>query len=46
MPPSTEPGAGAIGIREIEGVFRAEYGRAVAVLTFAPKGSPPVRSVS
>ena len=33
MPPSTEPGAGAIGIREIEGVFRAEYGRAVAVLT-------------
>src|ERR1700722_11420578 len=33
MPPSTEPGAGAIGIREIEGVFRAEDGRAVAVLT-------------
>jgi RNA polymerase sigma-70 factor, ECF subfamily len=33
MPPSTEPGPGAIGIPEIEGVFRAEYGRAVAVLT-------------
>jgi RNA polymerase sigma-70 factor (ECF subfamily) len=39
MPPSTEPepgprpGPGAIGIPEIERVFRAEYGRAVAVLT-------------
>ncbi|MGH3408511.1 MAG: RNA polymerase sigma factor [Streptosporangiaceae bacterium] len=33
MPPSTEPGPGAIGLPEIEAVFRAEYGRAVAVLT-------------
>jgi RNA polymerase sigma-70 factor, ECF subfamily len=33
MPPSTEPGAAAVGTGQIEAVFRAEYGRAVAVLT-------------
>jgi len=33
MPPSTDSGAAAVGVREIERVFRAEYGRAVAVLT-------------
>jgi RNA polymerase sigma-70 factor (ECF subfamily) len=39
MPPSSEPGPGSepgpakIGVREIEAVFRAEYGRSVAVLT-------------
>jgi RNA polymerase sigma-70 factor (ECF subfamily) len=35
MFPSTEPGppGAVVGVTEIEGVFRAEYGRAVAVLT-------------
>jgi RNA polymerase sigma-70 factor (ECF subfamily) len=33
MFPSTDPGTAAVGVPEIEGVFRAQYGRAVAVLT-------------
>jgi RNA polymerase sigma-70 factor (ECF subfamily) len=33
MSPNSDPARGAVGTAQIEAVFRAEYGRAIAVLT-------------